>query len=172
MSGYWTCSLCTTGTSTILSVNFNRCPCLFVSLAPASNSKYFFRGLPLLSGRFESAWTWRYVTIRRLTNMSLCSTCGTRTVDTGLYCTYQSPHFSGRSALLQPTSVPPRALDTPMYCSSGISNVVNFFFCLLTWLTFLLDGRILFHCTFILMILTITASSFDLLVHLGPFLSG
>ena len=71
----------------------------------------------------------------------------------------QSPRFSRRSGLLEPTSVPPRALDMPMNCSSGISNVVNFFFCLLTWLTFLLDGRILFHCTCILMILTFTASS-------------
>ena len=32
-------------------------------------------------------------------------------------------------------------------------------FCLLTWSTFLLDVRILFHYTFILMILTLTASS-------------
>ena len=55
--------------------------------------------------------------------------------------------------------MPPRALDMPMNCSSGISNLVEFLFCLLTWLTFLLDGRILFHCTFILMILTFTASS-------------
>ena len=43
--------------------------------------------LPLLSGRFESVCTWRYVTIRWLTNMSLCSTCGTRIVGTCLYCT-------------------------------------------------------------------------------------
>ena len=39
------------------------------------------------SGRFESVWTCRYVTIRWLTNVSLCSTCGTRTVGTCLYCT-------------------------------------------------------------------------------------
>ena len=32
-------------------------------------------------------------------------------------------------------------------------------FCLLTWSTFLLDVRILFHCTFILMILPFTAFS-------------
>ena len=72
--------------------------------------------------------------------------------------------------LLEPASVPPRALDMPMNCSSEISNLGNF--CLLAhvvdsspgWsdslsLHFHLDD-LDHHCIF------------DLLVHLGPFLSG
>ena len=43
--------------------------------------------LPLPYGRFESVWTSRYVTTRQLTNLSLCSMCGTRTVGIGLCCT-------------------------------------------------------------------------------------
>ena len=34
--------------------------------------------------------------------------------------------FSGRFGLLEPASVPPRAIDMPMHCSSRISNLVNF----------------------------------------------
>ena len=74
----------------------------FASLAPASNLGEFLPldqrtehvALPLLSGRFESVWTWRYVSIRWLTNMSLCSTCGTRPVGSPLASTAQSPRFS------------------------------------------------------------------------------
>ena len=39
------------------------------------------------------------------------------------------------------------------------SRIWRISFCLLTWSTLLLDVQILFHCTFILMILTFTASS-------------
>ena len=38
----------------------------------------------------------------------------------------ESPHFSGRFGLLDPASVPPRAIELPMNCSLGISNLVNF----------------------------------------------
>ena len=69
------------------------------------------------------------------------------------------PGFCGQFGLLEPASASVVALDMPMNCSSRISNLENFFFCLLTWSTFLLDVRVLFHCTFILMILTFTASS-------------
>ena len=124
--------------------------------------------LPLLSGRFESVWTWRYVTIRRLTNLSVCSTCG-KPAPLALASTAldESPRFSERFGLLDPAPVPPRAL---VNCSSGISNLGNF--CLLAhvvdfapgWsdslsLRFRLGGLDL-DCVF------------DSLVHLGPFLSG
>ena len=79
----------------------------------------------------------------------------------------QSRRFSGRSGLLDPASVPPQALDMPLDCSSGISNLGNF--CLLHhvvgfspgWsdslsLHFRLDDLDL-HCVF------------DLLVHLGEY---
>ena len=66
----------------------------FASLAPASNFGNIFHLIKelnmwrfLLCGRFEPVWTWRYVSNRWLTNMSLCSTFGTRTVGTCLYCT-------------------------------------------------------------------------------------
>ena len=37
----------------------------------------------------------------------------------------ESPRFSGRFGLLDPVSVPPRAIELPMNCSLGISNLVN-----------------------------------------------
>ena len=69
-----------------------------------------------------------------------------------------SPRFSERFGLLEPASVPPRALDMPMNCSSAMSNLGNFCLLARVWLTFLL-GRIFFHCTFILVILTFAVSS-------------
>ena len=69
------------------------------------------------------------------------------------------PGFCGQFGLGEPASASVVALHMSMNCSSGISNLEKFFFCLLTWSTFLLDVWILFHCTFILMILTFTASS-------------
>ena len=71
------CSFCTTGTSTFLSMRFHSFPCLlrrwqcikFREFLPIDQRTEHV-ALPLLSGRFESVWTWRY--------MSLCSTCGTR----------------------------------------------------------------------------------------------
>ena len=65
-----------------------------------------------------------------------------------------------------------RALDVPMNCSSGISNLVNFFFLLLAQVVDFCPGwsdSLSLH--FYLDDLDLH-SIFDLLVHLGPFLSG
>ena len=165
-------SFCTTGVSTILSVNFDSIPCLLLcwhlhqswdflhSVEELNMWRFlcFLRGLSWCeigdASQFVNVRTCLCAVREELRLFRAPSAHASTALD-------ESPRLSRKFGLLEPASVPPRAIDDmPVKCSSRILKSGEFLFvCLITCLASLLDGRILSLCTFILMVLNSTVSS-------------